>query len=468
MPTTVVLTSDFSVRANSFRTIRLVTERPVLSKHALHGTHSKKSVASGRSGICISVVRSFTTRMKAAQHQVARNIRNCKRYYRWKSRRRRNDTKRAISPSQVNFGAVAYTGYWRDMVRLHDLTDIHIQHCNSRPMWSRSLEFITSYFDRRFFNFLSCRLCNFPSAMICFLSNQSIRVAMLSNSFGPRNYPIQSLFLIFPEFHGRCSSSLGSAHDFKIGAPKFRTRLHKTFPPWSLPASADLPHNAFDALSRYENGETSLHAQENKSFWLRHEEFPSRAIFSRWQVLAPSNYLEEKVSRLRERVFSHCRFGLLLTQQPELVKPWWTDGIEVLVAGCRLLMLGRDGRLGNYFYNESLNELYVVMYEGAISLMMSIIRHICSIYSLLLQWTSVSPIGENACNLKVRPGFRNFSSPVDWIYHGDCKDTIANNLHHEWVRTNDLKNLTSLLILSGIKRTLTAAIIRTQFRWTKA
>lgn len=82
MPTTVVLTSVFSVRANSFRTIRLVTERPVLSKHALHGTHSKKSVASGRSGICISVVRSFTTRMKAAQHQVARNIRNCKRYYR--------------------------------------------------------------------------------------------------------------------------------------------------------------------------------------------------------------------------------------------------------------------------------------------------------------------------------------------------------------------------------------------------
>lgn len=226
---------------------------------------------------------------------------------------------------------------------------------NCRVLWPQVL------------NFLNWRLRNLNSSIIFIISDQAARVAMSLNSLDPWKCPIQSLFLIFPwipramivvEAWARANGAISRSalRNSEPGCAK-TFLLHRLKPQLS-PSKC-----IWCTIQTPKRGDGSTHSRKQALL------APSQ------RVRIPHDFLQmisiraielpwrNGIQTLRE-CSSHCRFGLLLTQQPELVKPWWRGGIEVLVSGWRWLMLRGNRRLGNVFtWARNLNELlYIGIY----------------------------------------------------------------------------------------------------------
>ena len=102
MPTKVLSSlRDIFDPSNLPRTIRLVIQRLVRFRLVSLGTPSKKNGVSGRWEIYTNVVKSFIIKMRTERHRVVRSIRSCRRYCRWRSRRRRNGIRERIDSSSI-------------------------------------------------------------------------------------------------------------------------------------------------------------------------------------------------------------------------------------------------------------------------------------------------------------------------------------------------------------------------------
>ena len=90
MPMTVIPFQTFlSVEMIRSRRTRHATQKHVLFKCVYPVTHTGKNDVNGPSVIYISVARSSTIRIKRARHQAVQSTKDCRRYCRWKWRKRK-------------------------------------------------------------------------------------------------------------------------------------------------------------------------------------------------------------------------------------------------------------------------------------------------------------------------------------------------------------------------------------------